>query len=93
MHDASSSTAPYLNGPAAFIRYYVRQRAATFLVLLVLVTCAAGAAVGVQYVMKLLVDGMTTSGGDKSAIWSPLGLFLALIACESLTWRAVGWLT
>jgi ATP-binding cassette subfamily B protein len=57
-----------------------------------LVVGAAGCAVIIQYVMKLLVDGMSQSG-DAAAVWSSLALFIGVIALESLLWRACGWLT
>jgi ATP-binding cassette subfamily B protein len=61
--------------------------------LLALVVCAAGTAVSIQYIMKLLVDGMAGGPGAQSAVWTALGLFIGLIAFESLCWRIVGWLT
>jgi ATP-binding cassette subfamily B protein len=88
-----SSSPAYLHGPAAFIMHYVRRRAAAFGALLVLVVCAAGTAVSIQYVMKLLVDGMAGGPGAQSRVWTALGLFIGLIAFESLCWRIVGWLT
>jgi ATP-binding cassette subfamily B protein len=60
---------------------------------LVLVVCAAGTAVSIQYIMKLLVDGMAGGPGAQSRVWTALGLFIGLIAVESLCWRIVGWLT
>jgi ATP-binding cassette subfamily B protein len=88
-----SSGPAYLHGPAAFIMHYVRRRRGAFGVLLALVVCAAGTAVSIQYIMKLLVDGMAGGPGAQSAVWTALGLFIGLIAFESLCWRIVGWLT
>jgi ATP-binding cassette subfamily B protein len=89
----SASGPKFLEGPAIFILHYVRRRWTSFALLLTLVVGAAGAAVSIQYVMKLLVDAMASQGGDKSAVWTALGLFVGLIALESVCWRLVGWLT
>jgi ATP-binding cassette subfamily B protein len=88
-----SSSPAYLLGPAAFIKHYVKRRAVPFGMLLVLVAFAAGAAVSTQYVMKLLVDGMAGGANSRAAVWTALGLFIGLIAFESVCWRVTGWLT
>src|SRR4051794_34394075 len=88
-----SSGPAYLQGPAAFITHYIKRHAASFGTLLFLVACAAGAAVSTQYVMKLLVDGMAGGSGARSEVWTALGLFIGLIAFESVCWRLTGWLT
>ncbi|RWX79420.1 ABC transporter ATP-binding protein [Neorhizobium lilium] len=54
-------------------------------------TGAAGCAVAVQYVMKMLVDAMASQNNSNTAFFA-LGIFIALIAVESLLWRASGWL-
>jgi ATP-binding cassette subfamily B protein len=58
-----------------------------------MVATAAGCAVGVQYQMKLLVDAMAGTGGPSAGVWAALGLFVLLIAAESMLWRLSGWLT
>jgi ATP-binding cassette, subfamily B, bacterial len=83
--------ASFLSSPGRFIRHYLRLRPWHFAALFVMVVAAASCAVGVQYVMKLLVDAMTTTR-DAGAVWMALGLFVALIAGESLLWRLTGWL-
>jgi ATP-binding cassette subfamily B protein len=83
----------YLRGPAAFILHYVRGRAWSFGVLLLFVVAAAGAAVSIQYVLKLLVDIMAGPLEGRGHVWLALGFFVGLIAMESVCWRIVGWLT
>src|SRR5918993_415337 len=53
---------------------------------------AGARTVAVQYVMKLLVDGMAGSREASAAVWSALILFVAFIAGESILWRITGWL-
>src|SRR5690606_703576 len=62
--------------------------------LLALVVSASVCAVAVQYGMKLLVDAMAHSSGNRGAanVWLPLWLFLGLIVVENLFWRLGGWL-
>lgn len=80
-------------GPLAFIWTYVRRRSRSFGLLIAGVVCAAGAAVSVQYVLKMLVDIMAGPEAGRSAVWMALGFFVGLIAFENLCWRMVGWLT
>jgi ATP-binding cassette subfamily B protein len=63
-----------------------------FAALLIAVAGAAGCAVAVQYVMKLLVDGMAGPREASAAVWSALILFVTFIAGESILWRITGWL-
>src|SRR5215212_4044738 len=83
---------PFLRGPAAFIFHYVRRRPLHFAALFVMVVGAASCAVAVQYVMKLLVDAMAGPREGSGAAWTALGLFIGLIAVESVLWRLSGWL-
>src|SRR5919107_4808263 len=85
-------TPPFLKGPEAFILHYLRGRPWHFALLLLMVCGAAGAAVGAQYTMKLLVDAMAGPRGAHSAAWNALALLLGLIAAESVLWRLSGWL-
>ena len=57
------------------------------------VTLAAGTAVAVQYQIKLLVDVMTASEREPADVWIAICTFVALVAIESILWRASGWLT
>jgi ATP-binding cassette subfamily B protein len=57
-----------------------------------MVAGAASCAVGVQYVMKLLVDAMAGPREGNAAAWWALGAFIGLIAMESILWRLSGWL-
>jgi len=49
-------------------------------------------AVGAQYGLKLLVDGMTAARPDHRQVLGCLGLFLGLLGVESVCWRAAGFL-
>src|SRR3954463_4533663 len=82
---------PFFSGPLAFVLHYVRLRPWNFIGLVVMVLGAAGCAIAVQYVMKLLVDAMT-GPRDGSAAWTALAVFIGLISVESLLWRLSGWL-
>ncbi len=57
-----------------------------------MVAGAASCAVGVQYVMKLLVDAMAGPREGNTAAWWALGAFIGLTAVESILWRLSGWL-
>jgi ATP-binding cassette subfamily B protein len=96
--DASHRTPPtaapstFLQGPYRFVLHYIVGRPWQFGALLLAVVGAAGCAVAVQYVMKLLVDGMAGPREASAAVWSALVLFVAFIAGESIMWRITGWL-
>ena len=81
----------YLKSPARFFTHYVGRRPWHYGSLLVLMVGAASCAVAVQYAMKLIVDGMAGAERDATAVWSPLALFIGLIAAESALWRLGGW--
>jgi ATP-binding cassette subfamily B protein len=74
------------------VLHYVVARPWQFAALLMAVVGAAGCAVAVQYVMKLLVDGMAGPREASAAVWSALVLFVTFIAGESILWRITGWL-
>lgn len=76
----------------AFLWHYVKRRPVQFAALLLLLSTAAACAVGVQYGMKLIVDAMALEGRNSQAIWQFLGIFIGLIALESVLWRLGGWL-
>lgn len=82
----------FLNGPYRFVLHYIRRHALLFAGLAMTVVIAAACAVAVQYVMKLLVDGMAGSRDNAAAVWTALFLFVGLIATESVFWRVTGWL-
>ena len=71
---------------------YVRRRPWHFGALLLLIVGATTCAVSAQYGMKLIVDEMSI--GDRQALdilrW--FGLFVGLIAMESVLWRVAGWI-
>jgi ATP-binding cassette subfamily B protein len=81
---------PFARGAGAFILHYVKIRRWAFLALLVMICAAAVCGVGVQYSMKLIVDGMAAASHD--AVWFALGILVGLIALESVLWRLSGWL-
>jgi ATP-binding cassette subfamily B protein len=84
--------APLPARPSAFLWRYVRRRPGLFGALLVLIVTAAACSVGVQYGMKLIVDAMAGDDRESRMIWRWLGLFISLIAAESICWRLSGWL-
>ena len=45
-----------------------------------------------QHQMKLIVDTMSVGAREAVRIWQLLGLFIGLIALESVLWRIAGWL-
>ncbi len=83
----------HLQTPLRFIRHYVGTWHWHFAALAILVLAAGSSAIGVQYAMKLLVDAMAVgSSQELRPVWMALGVFVVLIALESLLWRASGWL-
>ena len=84
--------APLPARPGLFLWRYVRRRPWLFGTLGVLIVTAAACSVGVQYGMKLIVDAMAGDDRESRMIWRWLGLFISLIAAESLCWRLSGWL-
>jgi ATP-binding cassette subfamily B protein len=82
----------FLQGPYRFVLHYISGRPWQFGALLLAVVGAGGCAVAVQYVMKLLVDGMAGPREASAAVWSALILFVTFIAGESILWRITGWL-
>jgi ATP-binding cassette, subfamily B, bacterial len=93
-HRAPPAAAPsaFLQGPYRFVLHYVVGRPWQFGALLTTVAAAAGCAVAMQYVMKLLVDAMAGPREASAAVWSALVLFVIFIAGESVFWRLTGWL-
>ncbi len=90
--DGQSEIPAALKSAANLIRHYVRQHAAWFALLVGLVLAAAGCAVGIQYLMKFLVDAMAQPARSGAQVWWLLGIFISLILVESLLWRISGWL-
>ena len=86
------SPPPFLGRPRSFLAHYVRARPWLFACLLAIVVAAAACSVGVQVGMKLLVDAMAGPEWNPGAVWTPLALFLGLIAGENALWRLGGWL-
>jgi ATP-binding cassette subfamily B protein len=82
---------PFLKGTRVFLAHYIRRHAVSFGCLAAMVIAAAACAVGVQYVMKVLVDVMAGPRGNGDAEQA-VAVFVALIAAESILWRLSGWL-
>ncbi|MDR6821064.1 ATP-binding cassette subfamily B protein [Neorhizobium sp. 2083] len=91
LHTDENEAPSFVRGPEIFIWHYVKSWAANFIALLLLVSSAAACSVGVQYVMKILVDAMAGPRNGTDAWWA-LGFFIGLIAAESVLWRLSGWL-
>ena len=83
---------PFPDDAVAFVRHYVLRRRLAFGALFALIVTAALCAVAVQYGMRLLVDAMGADRADPYAVWTPLAIFMGLIAAESVLWRLAGWL-
>ncbi|MDQ4059842.1 MAG: ABC transporter ATP-binding protein/permease [Pseudomonadota bacterium] len=84
------SAPSFFRRPVDFVLHYVRRRPWHFAGLFTLIFGAACCAVAVQYGMKLLVDAMASPERSTAAVWSALGLFITLIALESVLWRLGG---
>ncbi len=80
------------HSPLAFLLGYVRARRWHFGVLAGLVIGAGTCAIAVQYGMKLIVDAMAAPNRTSADFWSPLLMFVSLIAVENVLWRLTGWL-
>ncbi|WGF87164.1 ABC transporter ATP-binding protein [Marinivivus vitaminiproducens] len=77
--------------PLRFVGHYLWKRKVEFGLLFLIVIGATACAVGVQYAMKLLVDGLAAGGGSSSLVWWSLVMFMSLIAVENVLWRSSGW--
>lgn len=91
--DQREQSRPPLHAAAAFIFHYLRELKGQFWMLAASVTAAAGCAVAVQYQVKFLVDAMAGPARNAGAVWTAVACFVALVAVESVLWRASGWLT
>lgn len=89
---ASEKDIPFPTRPIPFLFRYARLRPWMHGGLLALVVSATACALAVQYVMKLLVDGMAGGPQAQTAVWTALALFIGLIAAENILWRLSGWL-
>lgn len=78
----------FFASPARFLFHYVAARPIGFLLLAAVVAAGASSSVGVQYAMKMLIDAMTGPGSHMlSAVYLALGLFVGLVALESICHR------
>ncbi|MBB4004644.1 ABC transporter ATP-binding protein [Aurantimonas endophytica] len=85
-------TPGFLTAPVAFVLHYVKRHPILFFCLFLVAFLAASLSVGVHYGMKLLVDAITGAQPNPDVAWMWLGVFITLIAAESVLWRASGWL-
>ncbi len=76
----------------AFVVRHFRCRPALSASLFAVVACAALCAVGVQYALKLLVDGMAAAGSHRAGVSGALFLFLGLLGAECVFWRLGGFI-
>ena len=88
----ADSDLPVPRRPVAFLWGYIRRRPWLFGTLTLLIVLASACSVGVQYGMKLIVDAMAGDDRQSRLIWWSLGLFISLIALESIFWRLSGWI-
>ena len=82
----------FIRSPARFIFHYVARRRWHFIGLAVLSFAASGCAIGVQYVIKMLIDTVTTQHGVTGGLISTVAMFMVLIGGESVFGRITGWL-
>jgi ATP-binding cassette, subfamily B, bacterial len=78
-------------GPALFLLHYVRRRLASHLIVLGAVLAAVGCAIGSQYAVKNLVDGLGSQDPYGETLWFAVGVLLAVVAGDNLLWRLAGW--
>lgn len=90
--DDLAETPPAFRSAGRLVAHYAGERRGPLAALLGVVTLAAAAAVTIQYVMKVMVDAMAAPERAAATVWIALGLFVALVAVESLFWRVSGWL-
>ena len=83
--------ASYSERPAAFFFSYVRRRGRAHAVIGGTVATAVLCAIVTQYAVKLLVDALSVSPSNPSAVWQAFALVVALIAGDNLLWRIASW--
>jgi ATP-binding cassette, subfamily B, bacterial len=92
MSNRPMTSRPLPSTPLSFLMRYIRARRWQFGALFSVIVAGAACAVLVQYGMKLLVDAMASPDRMAADVWTPLMLFLGLIAIENVMWRSGGWL-
>jgi ATP-binding cassette subfamily B protein len=90
--DDAALPPPFVRSPARFVLHYVADRRWNFVGLAVLVLGASACSVGVQYMIKLLVDAVTHQQAASGRLAWVVALFMVLVAGESLFGRMTGWL-
>jgi len=77
----------YADRPIAFMARYVRRRAISHAVIISAVLIAVGCSVATQYGVKFLVDTLSATTREGSAVWLAFLLLVSLIAADNLLWR------
>jgi ATP-binding cassette, subfamily B, bacterial len=78
-------------GAVTFLLHYMLRRPLGHFVVLMAVLSAVGCAIGSQYAVKNLVDVLGSAQPSDPAVWSAVGILLALVAGDNLLWRLAGW--
>ena len=81
----------YAHRPLPFVFRYLRQRAASHLVILAAVIAAVACSVGTQYGVKSLVDGLSGGAAKAGAVWLAFVFLMSLIAADNFLWRIASW--
>ncbi|UEM25011.1 ABC transporter ATP-binding protein/permease (plasmid) [Skermanella mucosa] len=92
MASGPRTAGPLPSRPVSFLMRYIKARPWHFGGLFTIIVGGAACAVMVQYGMKMLVDAMASPDRATADVWTPLALFLGLIAIENVLWRSGGWL-
>ncbi|MGY3450339.1 ABC transporter ATP-binding protein [Bradyrhizobium sp. USDA 4353] len=83
---------PKQAGPLAFVWHYVKIKRRQFAPLFGCVVIAGACAIAVQYEMKALVDAMAAPERRVGVVLLAFGLFISIVAVETICWRIAGWL-
>src|ERR1700712_2053991 len=90
--DLNKAACRFDGSPLAFIWHYIFRERRRFFPVFTLVFLAACCAVAVQYEMKVLVDAMAGQTRAIADVAAPFGVFIVIIAVESVFWRSAAWL-
>ncbi len=81
----------YASRPLAFFIRYIRLRTMSHAIILLAVAGAVACSVTTQYGVKLLVDALSSTGQNISAVWTSFSVLVALITADNLLWRLASW--
>jgi ATP-binding cassette subfamily B protein len=85
------SLSGYATRPFPFVLRYIRQRLASHVVILGSVVAAVACAVGTQYGVKYLVDGLSAGPTGAGGVWLAFVFLISLIAADNFLWRIASW--